>query len=78
MYQKLYNDQRNAQVFNLFIHLLLSHVFWAFFKLIFRGKCTNSAVILAPGRWHHAQENRTTVEFVHLPRQMGLKKARNM
>jgi hypothetical protein len=28
---KLYNDQRNAQVFNLFIYLLLSYMFRAFF-----------------------------------------------
>jgi hypothetical protein len=28
---KLYNDQRNAQVLNLFIHLLLPYMFWAFF-----------------------------------------------
>jgi hypothetical protein len=42
---KLYNDQRNAQVFNLFIYFLLPNVFWAFFQPIFRGRCTNSAVI---------------------------------
>jgi hypothetical protein len=28
---KLYNDQRNAQVFNLFINLLLPYMFRAFF-----------------------------------------------
>jgi hypothetical protein len=28
---KLYNDQRNAHVFNLFIHLLLPYMFQAFF-----------------------------------------------
>jgi hypothetical protein len=28
---KLYNHQRNAQVFNLFIHLLLSYMFRDFF-----------------------------------------------
>jgi hypothetical protein len=28
---KLYNDQRNSQVFNLFIYLLLPYVFRAFF-----------------------------------------------
>jgi hypothetical protein len=27
----LYNDQRNAQVFNLFIYLLLPYMFRAFF-----------------------------------------------
>jgi hypothetical protein len=30
-YMKLYNDQRNAQVFNLFIYLLLPYMFRAFF-----------------------------------------------
>jgi hypothetical protein len=29
---KLYNDQRNAQVFNLFIYLLLPYMFRAFFS----------------------------------------------
>jgi hypothetical protein len=29
---KLYNDQRNAQGFNLFIHLLLPYMFRAFFS----------------------------------------------
>jgi hypothetical protein len=42
---KLYNDQRNAQVFNLFIYLLLPYMFRAFFKPFFRGKCTTSAVV---------------------------------
>jgi hypothetical protein len=28
---KLYNEQRNAQVFNLFIYLLLPYMFRAFF-----------------------------------------------
>jgi hypothetical protein len=28
---KLYNDQSNAQVFNLFIYLLLPYMFQAFF-----------------------------------------------
>jgi hypothetical protein len=28
---KLYNDQRNAQVFNLFIYLLLPYMFQTFF-----------------------------------------------
>jgi hypothetical protein len=27
----VYNDQRNARVFNLFIHLLLPYMFRAFF-----------------------------------------------
>jgi hypothetical protein len=50
---KLYNDQRNAQVFNLFIyeHLLLPYMFRAFIKPIFRGRCTNSAVVQVPWVW---------------------------
>jgi hypothetical protein len=28
---ELYNDQPNAQGFNLFIYLLLPYMFWAFF-----------------------------------------------
>jgi hypothetical protein len=28
---KLYNDQRKAQDFNLFIYILLPYMFWAFF-----------------------------------------------
>jgi hypothetical protein len=28
---KMYNDERNAQVFNLFIYLLLPYMFQAFF-----------------------------------------------
>jgi hypothetical protein len=42
---KLYNDQRNTHVLNLFIYLLLSYMFQAFFWPIFRGRCTNSAVV---------------------------------
>jgi hypothetical protein len=30
MYLKLYNDQRNAQVFNLFIYLPLPYIFRVF------------------------------------------------
>jgi hypothetical protein len=36
---KLYNDQRNAQVFNLFIYLLLPYMFQAFFKPFFKRHC---------------------------------------
>jgi hypothetical protein len=38
---KLYNDQRNAQIFYLFIYLLLPYMFRDFFKPIFKGRCTN-------------------------------------
>jgi hypothetical protein len=57
---KLYNDQRNAQVFNLFIYLLLTYMFRAFFLPIFRGR-----------RWLHTQETWTTAEVVYLPLKMG-------
>jgi hypothetical protein len=50
---KLYNDQRNAQVFNLFIYLLLPYMFRAFFKPIFRGRCINSAVVQVSWVWCH-------------------------
>jgi hypothetical protein len=42
---KLYNDQRNAQLFNLFIYLLLPYMFRAYFYPSFRGRCTTSAVV---------------------------------
>jgi hypothetical protein len=42
----LYNNQGNAQVFNLFIYLLLPYTFRDFFKPISRGMCTNSAMVL--------------------------------
>jgi hypothetical protein len=42
---KLYNDQRIALVFNLFIYLLMPHVFRAFFYPTFRGRCTASPVV---------------------------------
>jgi hypothetical protein len=38
---QVYNDQLNAQVYNLFIYLFLPYMFRAFFKPIFRGRCTN-------------------------------------
>jgi hypothetical protein len=65
---KLYNDQRNAQVFNLFTYLLLPYVFWAFFWPIFRGRCTNSAMVQVSRVWCQRPGADT----------MGLKKARNM
>jgi hypothetical protein len=48
---KLYNDQRSAKVFNLFIYLLLPYMFRAFFWPIFRGRYTNSAVVQASWVW---------------------------
>jgi hypothetical protein len=48
---KMYNDQRNAQVFNLFIYLLQPYMFRAFFEPIFRGRCTISAVVQVSWLW---------------------------
>jgi hypothetical protein len=48
---KLYNDQRNAQVFHLFICLLLPYMFLAFFKPVFKGRCPNLAVVLVSWVW---------------------------
>jgi hypothetical protein len=45
------NVQRNEQAFNLFIYLLLSYMSRAFFKLIFRVRCINSAVVLVSWAW---------------------------
>jgi hypothetical protein len=39
------NDHRNAQVFHLFLYLILPYMFRTFFYPIFRGRCTNSAVV---------------------------------
>jgi hypothetical protein len=59
---KLYNDQRNAHVFNIFIYLLMPYMFRAFFKPIFRGRRTLLAVVLIswalkpyPGDLNHYQ-----------------------
>jgi hypothetical protein len=48
---KLYNDQRNAQVINLFIYLRLPYMFRDSFKSIFRGRCTNSAMVKVSWLW---------------------------
>jgi hypothetical protein len=60
---KLYNDQHNVQVFNLFIYLLLPYMFRAFFKPIFRGRCTNSAVVLVSWVWCKCLGQDGTVPF---------------
>jgi hypothetical protein len=70
---KLYNYQHNAQVFNLFVYLLLSYMFRAFFHPIFRGRCTTSAVVQAPWVGCHRP-----AEIEQRPLTMGWKKARNM
>jgi hypothetical protein len=48
---KLCNDQRNEQVFNLYLYLLLPYMFRASFKLIFRGRCTISAMVQVSWVW---------------------------
>jgi hypothetical protein len=48
---KSYNDQRNAQVFNLFMYLLLPYMFRAFLKPIFRGR----ALTPYPGDFNHCR-----------------------
>jgi hypothetical protein len=48
---KLYNDQTNAQVLNLFIYFCLT-CFGLFFQPIFRGRCTNSAVAQISWVWY--------------------------
>jgi hypothetical protein len=48
---KLYNDQRNAQVFSLFTYLLLTYMFQAFFYPIFRDRCTTLAVVQVCWVW---------------------------
>jgi hypothetical protein len=48
---KLYNDQRIAQVFNLFVYLLLPYMFRAFFWPIVIGRCAISAVVQACWVW---------------------------
>jgi hypothetical protein len=48
---KLYNDQRNAQFFNLFIYLLLPYMFRVFYYPNFWGRCTTSAVVQVSWVW---------------------------
>jgi hypothetical protein len=77
---KLCNDQRNAQVFNLFVYLLLPYMFLAFFSqssgagvqlrqlrqwLNYPGyRVCDQALTPYPG-------DLTTTEVVHLPPKMG-------
>jgi hypothetical protein len=59
---KLYNDQRNVQVFDWFIYLLPPYMFQAFFQPIFRDRCTTWAwlrllgMMSAPGRGHRSRD----------------------
>jgi hypothetical protein len=75
---KLYNDQRNAQVFNL-SHLRNSALHFSGFLLThlqrrvytFSSGSSHLRRVSAPGCWHHNQQTRTTAEIVHLPLKMS-------
>jgi hypothetical protein len=79
---KLYNDQRNAQVFNVFVSALhvSSFLLAQLQRQVYNFGSGSSplGMVSAPGRRHHTQGTWTTAEVVHLPLKMGLKKARNM
>jgi hypothetical protein len=60
---KLYNNQRNAQFFNLFIYLLLPY----FLRAFFRGRCTISAVVQVSWVWYQRPGADT------IPRRLKLK-----
>jgi hypothetical protein len=81
---KLYNDQHNAQVFNLFICLLLPYMFRASLAHLqrqvykFGSGSSLLGMVSVPGRWHHTQETWITYKFVHQPLKMGYKKVRNI
>jgi hypothetical protein len=74
---KLYNDERNSQVFNLFIYLLPPYMFQGFLVHLkrqvykFGSGLSLLGMVSAPGRWHHTQQTWTTAEFVYLPLKMG-------
>jgi hypothetical protein len=77
---KLYNDRRNAQVFNLFIYLLLPYIFLAFFSQSSEAGVQFRQLrqwLKFPGYGVWAQAltpypgDLTTAEVVHLPPQMG-------
>jgi hypothetical protein len=59
----MYNDQRNAQVFNLFIYLLLHYMFRVFLVHLqwqvynFGSGSSHLGMVSASGRMHHTQEN---------------------
>jgi hypothetical protein len=72
-WERLYNDQRNVQVFNLFTSLLLPYMF----RAIFRGRCTSWVWFKSPGYGVSAREMTTYpvdlnhTEAIHLPLKMG-------
>jgi hypothetical protein len=74
---KLYNDQRHAQVFNLFIYLLLPYMFRLSFSpsseagVQFGRGSSLLDMVSAPRGWHHTKETWNTAEHVHLPLKMG-------
>jgi hypothetical protein len=62
----MYTDQRNAQVFNVFLPISQSSKAGVQLRQWFKSLGT----VLAPGSWHHTQETWTTAEIVHLPLKM--------
>jgi hypothetical protein len=74
---KLYNDQRNGNVFNLFIYLLLLDLSDFLLALLqrqvynFGSGSSLLGMVSAPRRWNHAQKTWTTAKTVHLPLKKG-------
>jgi hypothetical protein len=68
---KLYNDQRNAQVLNLFIYLLPPYMFRDVFKPIFKDRCTTSAVVQISWLWCQRQCADTIPKRFELVRYVG-------
>jgi hypothetical protein len=62
---KLYNDQRNAHVFKLFIYLLLPYMFRAFFNPNF--SFTNSAVVPSAAREAPPEDEQVMFETSRRP-----------
>jgi hypothetical protein len=66
---KLYNDQRNAQVLNVFIDLLLPYVFWAFFSPSLEAGVQFQQLFKSPGygvsarALNHTQETLVIIQF---------------
>jgi hypothetical protein len=81
---KLYNDQSNAKVLNLFIYLLLPYMFRDFFKPIFRAGDQRRPGFKSAGYGDRARVLTPYPPDLNHCRsctpalKMGLKKARNM
>jgi hypothetical protein len=74
---KLYNDQCNAQVFNLFIYLLLPYMFRAFFSPSSEAGVQRRQWFMSSGYGVSARarirypEGFTSAEVEHVPQKMG-------